>query len=538
MMGMSAFQKSTLADGSDNGAAAAAAAETDGDDGVAPTDPKSPPRGSLAEQVFGAAALAMTAIPPSPDLTGGSDDPDSRTSYQAEVKTENFFPDELGDVFNNVDGQMTLLAPPGRSRASANYNFDPEHERAYLAHLVVNMASNQFTFKLMPAYGLFMMFHGQIAQNETSLMKLQCRVAALLEMATNASQKEHNLSKLALLLANTSELLAAMRTDETLVSTSGNAQVTITSCVVTAFQAILADTKARISPALPAVLYEDAAFADTSASQIQSTRGAQAQTMDDLCNTLTELHDLLTQCLLGPSMVKEMFDSVFYFIGAAVFNIFIESKDKQMYRWDRGLLIRFNLANLVEWAEQRDLGVQLHLERIMQAAQLLQVNKSSLAHLDAVCDSCASLNSLQINKVLSKYVPAEGDSKLAREVVDCIKARAMTKADVADADDETVSGKVQLTRSKDHLLPFRLKGPFHIDEGLCDEVLLEDARTYLSLIDLASTSCKLPTLLAKKPRKGQATRRSHPDPTENGSFFSKWFQAAPAKLDTRAHSTS
>merc|ERR1719272_2701421 len=99
-----------------------------------------------------------------------------------------------------------------RSRSSAVYNFNPVHETAYLAHLVVNMASCQFGFKLIPAYGLFMMFYAQRAQHEVSLLTLQCRVAALLEMAVAASTKERDVGKLALLLANASELLAAMKT--------------------------------------------------------------------------------------------------------------------------------------------------------------------------------------------------------------------------------------------------------------------------------------------------------------------------------------
>lgn len=75
------------------------------------------------------------------------------------------------------------------------------------------------------------MFHGQRLRNEGSLQDLQSRVARLLEMAVLAAssrsnvESNNNIKKLALLLSNTSELLHAMRTDVSLVSTSGNAQV-------------------------------------------------------------------------------------------------------------------------------------------------------------------------------------------------------------------------------------------------------------------------------------------------------------------------
>lgn len=482
-------------------------------------DPTSPPPGSLADQVFGAAAFAMTTVPVTPPKF-------NNTHLHLGSKSEGDESAEAVDV-PDTPAEPFKLVPRARSRPDAAYDYNAEHEHAYLAHLVINMASNQFTFKLMPAYGLFMMFHAQREQDMTALMQLQCMVASLLEMATHHAVREHNVNKLALLLANTSELLAALRTDETLVSTSGSAQVTITGCVTTAFQAILADTKNKIRPALPAVLYEDAALADTEwASQIQSKRGAQVQSMDDMCATLTELHDLLSQCLLGPSVIRAMFESLYYFIGAAVFNMFMSSKDRQMYRWDRGLLIRFNLSNLVEWSKERGYDFhERHLERIMQAAVLLQINKDSLAHLDTVCESCASLNSLQVEKILRGYQPAEGDKRVPANMIDCIVGRAMTKADVADKEDESVSNTVQLLRAEDHLLPFRLEPPFHVDEGLYDDALIQDAKTYLSLIDLASTSCKIPKVLderSQKTKRSSKKTKKLQGPQE-ATFFSKWF---------------
>jgi hypothetical protein len=173
---------------------------------------------------------------------------------------------------NLVPETISATASSRRLSATSTVSFEwsKENESSYLVHLVVNMASSQcvsshsptfafrlqvahmhpsivaitliiilvllvpnfppwqlrFSFKLMPAYGLYMMFHGQRVRDEdASLEELQSRVARLVRLTVKSSRREENVCKLALLLANASELFHAMRTDEHLVTTSGSAQV-------------------------------------------------------------------------------------------------------------------------------------------------------------------------------------------------------------------------------------------------------------------------------------------------------------------------
>lgn len=238
-----------------------------------------------------------------------------------------------------------------------------------------------------------------------------------------------------------------------------------------------------------------------------------------------------------------------------MFNDFITSKDKNMYRWDRGLLIRFNLSQLFSWAEEHEFPkLDVSCTHILQAAQLLQANKSSLAYLDTVCEASSALNSLQIQHILSNYKPADGDSKVDKPFVDCMVARAMTGADVAAERDESVAGMVQLTRNAHHMLPFRLRGPFHVEHGLYDRGLLEEAKAYLRVIDIACTvpvlgpeqhtgasgpmrkaqSCDEMTLLDVTSRfNASSSARGRGDsPTKGastgiakGGFFSRWLSS-------------
>jgi hypothetical protein len=108
------------------------------------------------------------------------------------------------------------------------FTWDKRNQGTYLEHLVVNMASSQFSFKLMPAYGLYMMFHGQrVRGGDVALKELQSGVASLIKLTVAASRRERDVRKLALLLSNASELFQAMRADDMLMATSGQAQVRV-----------------------------------------------------------------------------------------------------------------------------------------------------------------------------------------------------------------------------------------------------------------------------------------------------------------------
>lgn len=43
-------------------------------------------------------------------------------------------------------------------------------------------------------------------------------------------------------------------------------------------------------------------------------------------------------------------------------------------------------------------GIVEALENVIQATQLLQVNKKTLEDVDAICEVCSSLNTLQVKK--------------------------------------------------------------------------------------------------------------------------------------------
>lgn len=58
------------------------------------------------------------------------------------------------------------------------------------------------------------------------------------------------------------------------------------------------------------------------------------------------------------------------------------------------------------------------LSEIRQASQLLQMNKSSNDNAAAICETCHSLNPLQIQKLLTLYSPSsEFEERVPQSII-------------------------------------------------------------------------------------------------------------------------
>ena len=79
-----------------------------------------------------------------------------------------------------------------------------------------------------------------------------------------------------------------------------------------------------------------------------------------------------------------------------------ECAQSSVFIWNR-----FNLSQLEDWVRLNQLegsGIVEALENVIQATQLLQVNKKTLEDVDAICEVCSSLNTLQVRFVNVKAI--------------------------------------------------------------------------------------------------------------------------------------
>ena len=72
--------------------------------------------------------------------------------------------------------------------------------------------------------------------------------------------------------------------------------------------------------------------------------------------------------------------------------------------------IRYNLTKLEEWARSNGLEeVGALLLEAVQISQLLQVNKSHDEDVELIRQTCSKLSPVQVQKILSMYMPGEHD---------------------------------------------------------------------------------------------------------------------------------
>ncbi|XP_015256012.1 PREDICTED: unconventional myosin-Va [Cyprinodon variegatus] len=85
----------------------------------------------------------------------------------------------------------------------------------------------------------------------------------------------------------------------------------------------------------------------------------------------------------------------------------------------------YNIWQLEEWLAERELtdcGAKETLEPLVQAAQLLQIKKSTEADAQAICSMCSSLTSAQIVKILTLYTPViEFEERVSNSFITTIK---------------------------------------------------------------------------------------------------------------------
>lgn len=100
------------------------------------------------------------------------------------------------------------------------------------------------------------------------------------------------------------------------------------------------------------------------------------EALDKLLRMLTHFHTILSKHGLDPEVIAQVFKQIFYFICCGSLNNLLLRKD--MCHWSRGMQIRYNVAQLEQWARDQ----KVHDEQtkvidamapIVQASQLLQV---------------------------------------------------------------------------------------------------------------------------------------------------------------------
>ena len=129
-------------------------------------------------------------------------------------------------------------------------------------------------------------------------------------------------------------------------------------------------------------------------------------------------------------------------LGAVAFNHLLMKKN--FCTWRRGMQIQYNVTRIEEWCSKQEVSeAALHLEPLMQAAKLLQLNKTTLEDVDIMFDVCFLLSATQIKKLLTMYYAAEFENPVAPEILKAVASRCLSNDDsesttfLLDTNDDT-----------------------------------------------------------------------------------------------------
>merc|ERR1712223_1723769 len=180
------------------------------------------------------------------------------------------------------------------------------------------------------------------------------------------------------------------------------------------------------------------------------------EALDKLLRLLTRFHVIFTKHGLDPEIISQIFKQIFFYICAGSLNNLLLRKE--LCHWSRGMQIRYNIAQLEQWARDQ----KVHDDRspiidalspIVQASQLLQARKSD-EDVQKICDMCDELKVSQIIKILNLYTPAnEFEERVSpafvRKIQNKLQERSMEEA------------KNQLTLLMDTKFSFAVRFPFN-----------------------------------------------------------------------------
>lgn len=138
--------------------------------------------------------------------------------------------------------------------------------------------------------------------------------------------------------------------------------------------------------------------------------------VDAVLNFLTKLWKIIQfyfiDAEIGKNIVLEILDNV----GMFAFNQLLVKRN--FCSWKRGMQIQYNVTRIEEWCKTHSIQQQsLNLERLMQAAKLLQLQKKTSQDVDVMYEVCYLLNPQQMKKLLSIYAVSDYENPIGQDVL-------------------------------------------------------------------------------------------------------------------------
>ncbi|KAG4097651.1 hypothetical protein H8356DRAFT_1308897 [Neocallimastix lanati (nom. inval.)] len=139
-------------------------------------------------------------------------------------------------------------------------------------------------------------------------------------------------------------------------------------------------------------------------------------TIDQLLTFLSKISMVLRCYFMEESIAHQILCELMRILGVTAFNHLIMRKN--FCTWKRGMQIQYNLSRLEEWCDMHQIPEgSIHIEPLVQAAKLLQLNKTTYHDIETIFSVCYLLNSTQIKKLLSLYYPIDFENPVSSDIL-------------------------------------------------------------------------------------------------------------------------
>ncbi|XP_076371722.1 afadin-like [Tachypleus tridentatus] len=324
-------------------------------------------------------------------------------------------------------------------------------EDEFLSAVTTLLDQSRVQFKLAPTYALYMAARYRASTHfrpdikpEDRAVKLTLVMIKVAEMIHKVIQDQYNDAvNLAFWLANSSELLHFLKQDRHLSAYTLDSQDLLAESVQVAFRNLTSCLQVDLQMAMPALIdnLEDG----------NEEEGKAGKVLAVLFNTMALLH----RCRVNAALTIQLFSQLFHFINLWLFNKLVSRSYHMLCTRVGGFQLRKRLSRIEAWAEKQglELAADCHLNRIIQAATLLQAPKNTPTDIANVCSSCYKLNSLQLRTLLEKYQPGPEEARIPQELIESVVKVAENTADELVRSD---GREVKLEEEVDLQLPFLL----------------------------------------------------------------------------------
>ena len=399
-----------------------------------------------------------------------------------------------------IDGDHPIIP---RMKSTGMFEYDKGEERKLLKVLITDLKPSVAAEFLpgLPAYVLFMLIRYLDHINDSNRIRdlIEGGISHIKKTVRKLGQTDIELK--ALWLSNTVKLLHCLKQYSgeprfQLENTSKQKEQCLHNFDLSAYWKALSDIACwiyhgiteviaeQLQPSMVIALLEHEGIkglgGDKLRPQIQGRVGSKDTypdpklALDCLLIQLTSYHDIFQKQGVENEIICQIFRQIFYFLCAGCLNNLLLRKD--LCHWSRGMQIRYNVAQLEQWAKDQgleDAGYRVShaLSPIIQAAHLLQAKKSQ-ENVNEICSMCSNLRVSQILKILNLYTPGdEFEDRVTPVFVGKIQESLKERAMVEDKDG------ISLLLDTKYIFYFR----FHFKPSYIDFTELEAEDLYSNL---------------------------------------------------------